>query len=125
MLKEEKIYGILEDWQALLLIRIPPTGLTDGALDTNEGSATISDENGNLLFYTDGSSAYDRNGDVMLNGNFLGGNSTTTQSGVIVPRPGLTKLILYFFFRFSRSFWRCSISCSRYKFKWRFGGSNQ
>lgn len=30
----------------------PPTALTDGKLNTNEGCATICNENGQLLFYT-------------------------------------------------------------------------
>ena len=32
----------------------PPTPLLDGAMNTVEGCATISDINGNLLFYTNG-----------------------------------------------------------------------
>ena len=31
-----------------------PVALTDGALFSNEGCATISDNSGNLLFYTNG-----------------------------------------------------------------------
>jgi hypothetical protein len=38
-----------------------PTPLTDGALSIWEGCATICDENGNLLFYTDGSSIWNKN----------------------------------------------------------------
>ncbi len=74
----------------------PPTGLTDGVLNTSEGSATISDEDGNLLFYTDGATVYDRNGTIMINGNNLGGNSTTTQSGIIVPYPDSSNLYYVF-----------------------------
>ena len=32
----------------------PPTPLADGELSTNEGCSAISDNLGNLLFYTDG-----------------------------------------------------------------------
>lgn len=32
--------------------------VNNGNLSTNEGSTSISDENGNLLFYTDGSIVY-------------------------------------------------------------------
>lgn len=39
-----------------------------GQLQTFEGSASISDNDGNLLFYTDGITVFDRNHNVMLNG---------------------------------------------------------
>lgn len=61
--------------------------LTNGVLNTVEGSASISDRNGNLLFYTDGSTVYNRNHEVMLNGNDLKGNVSSTQSAIIVPKP--------------------------------------
>ena len=68
-----------------------PVPLLDGQLSTNEGCATISDQNCNLLFYTDGSFVYDANHNIMSNslvsspGGELNGNSSSTQSGVIVP----------------------------------------
>ncbi len=65
-----------------------PVALTDGEVDTEEGCATISDFNGNLLFYTDGSTVWDRNHNPMPNGTGLRGHSSSTQSGIIVPSPG-------------------------------------
>ena len=38
----------------------PPTAVS-GQLNTKEGSTSISDEDGNLLFYTDGITVYDKN----------------------------------------------------------------
>jgi len=64
-----------------------PVALTNGALTTDEGSATISDANGNLLFYTDGSTVFNRNNLLMLNGDGLFGDSSSAQSGIIVPKP--------------------------------------
>ena len=64
-----------------------PVAIT-GKLQTIEGSASISDRNGNLLFYTDGSTVYDRNHNVMQNGSGLKGNVSSTQSAIIVPKPG-------------------------------------
>ena len=58
-----------------------------GHLATVEGSASISDRNGNSLFYTDGMTVYDRRGEIMLNGTGLKGNVSSTQSAIIVPRP--------------------------------------
>lgn len=62
--------------------------LQNGKLQTLEGSATISDREGNLLFYTDGSVVYNRLHNIMPNGTGLKGNVSSTQSAIIVPKPG-------------------------------------
>ncbi|TBN06400.1 T9SS type B sorting domain-containing protein [Hyunsoonleella flava] len=59
----------------------------DGQLNTREGCSSISDEQGNLLFYTDGVTIWDKNHDVMSNGFGLFGDSSSAQSGIIVPKP--------------------------------------
>ncbi|MDT8347905.1 MAG: hypothetical protein RQ756_08885, partial [Flavobacteriaceae bacterium] len=64
-----------------------PIANNQGALTTIEGCASIADRCGQLQFYTDGSTAWNRNHSIMLNGVGLGGNSSSTQSGIIVPRP--------------------------------------
>ncbi len=64
------------------------TPLSGGQLNTYEGCATISDRSGNLLFYTDGITVYDRNHDIMVNGTGLYGDPSSTQSALIVPKPG-------------------------------------
>jgi gliding motility-associated-like protein len=66
----------------------PPTVLTNGALTTSEGCASISDADGSLLFYTDGVKVWNKNNQQMTNGNGLGGDPSSTQSGIIVPFPG-------------------------------------
>lgn len=66
----------------------PPSALTNGALNTSEGCATLSDANGNLLFYTDGIRVYNRNHVQMPNGNGLLGDPSSAQSGIIIPKPG-------------------------------------
>jgi gliding motility-associated-like protein len=59
------------------------------AIYTREGCASISDANtGNLLFYTDGTYVYNKNNAQMPNGYGLYGNTSTTQSALIVPKPG-------------------------------------
>ncbi|PQJ20745.1 T9SS type B sorting domain-containing protein [Tenacibaculum sp. SG-28] len=70
----------------------PPTALSDGALNTLEGCSSFSDPNGNLLFYSDGITVWDKNHAVMTytNGvpaNDLKGNPSSTQSGMIIPKP--------------------------------------
>lgn len=64
--------------------------LNGSVMETNEGCSTISDQQGNLLFYTDGRTVWDRNHTVMPNGNYAGGNGllgdpSSTQSGIIIP----------------------------------------
>ena len=64
-----------------------PVADTSGALNTSEGSATISDICGNLLFYTDGVTVYTASHTIMQNGTGLYGNASSTQSAIIVPKP--------------------------------------
>src|SRR5690606_8782588 len=66
----------------------PPSALLNGMLSTSEGSATLSDAAGNLLFYTDGILVYDRTHAQMPNGFGLLGNPSSAQSAIIVPKPG-------------------------------------
>lgn len=63
-----------------------PVALTDGQTYVNEGCATISDPNGNLMFYTDGISVWNRNHDTMPNGTGLKGDPSSSQSAIIVPK---------------------------------------
>ncbi len=64
-----------------------PKLLKDGALNTFEGVASISDQNGSLLFYTDGQTVWNAKHQIMPNGEGLMGDSSATQSAVIVPKP--------------------------------------
>ena len=64
-----------------------PVALNDGALNTNEGSATISNKLGELLFYTDGSTVFNKNHEIMSNGGGLLGDQSSSQSAIIVPKP--------------------------------------
>ena len=65
-----------------------PVALTDGALSTGEGCSSISTASGNLEFYTDGRFVYNREHEQMPHGSGLLGHSSSTESGIIVPRPG-------------------------------------
>ena len=63
---------------------------TNGQLHTYEGTAAISDTVGDLLFYTDGDSVWDRNHNIMPNGYGLfgcGNFGSTSQATVIIPYP--------------------------------------
>ncbi len=63
----------------------PPAALLDGMLESDEGCATMSDENGQLLFYTNGSTVWNKEHLVMVNGSNIGGDSTAAQSAMILP----------------------------------------
>lgn len=65
----------------------PPTALLDNEILTAEGCATISNENGELLFYTNGVTVMSKDHEVMENGSNLHGHQSTTQSAIIVPWP--------------------------------------
>ena len=56
-------------------------------LSTTEGVASMSDTDGNLLFYTDGRNVWNREHEQMQNGNGLLGDESSTQSAVIFPVP--------------------------------------
>lgn len=64
------------------------TSLQDGMMIADEGSSSISDSTGKLLFYTNGVTVYNRLHQVMLNGDNLKGNISSCQSAIIVPQPG-------------------------------------
>ncbi len=54
---------------------------------TTEGSSNIADAAGNLLFYTDGITVWNKNNVAMPNGTGLFGGGSSTQSALIVPQP--------------------------------------
>ena len=61
----------------------------------DEAAASISDEDGKLLFYTNGSMVYNKNHQVMLNGDNLDGNISAVQIAII-PMPGNSNLYYIF-----------------------------
>ncbi len=64
-----------------------PKALTDGALKNYEGVASFSDKFGNLLLYTDGRTVWNKNHEIMENGENLLGHESSTESAIIVPWP--------------------------------------
>jgi hypothetical protein len=78
----------------------PPSAIKTG-ISGWEGTASICDQEGKLLFYTEGTTVWDRNHQPMPNGADLIGLSrnitySTTQGALIVPIPG--KPHLYYVF---------------------------
>ena len=74
----------------------PPTALLNGKINTLEGSSCISDNAGNILFYTDGSTVYNKNHQPMPNGTGLNGDYSSAQSAIIIPKPGSANIYYVF-----------------------------
>ena len=74
----------------------PPSALTDGMLSTDEGCSSICDSDGNLLFYSNGETIFNRNHQFMENGTGLAGHFSSTQSALIVPQPLSSHLYMIF-----------------------------
>ena len=79
----------------------PPIGITDGKINTFEGCSSFSDANGDLLFYSDGITVWDKNHDIMKYtdgslANNLKGDPSSTQSGMIIPKPGSSSIYYLF-----------------------------
>ncbi len=67
-----------------------PIAITDGQINTWEGCASICNQSGEILFYTDGQRVYNRNHQIMPNGGGLLGDYSSSQSAIIVPKPHLS-----------------------------------
>lgn len=65
-----------------------PVPLNNSQMNTDEGCAVMADSAGKLLFYTNGLYVWNRNHRPMPNGYKLMGHRSSTQSAIIVPKPG-------------------------------------
>lgn len=74
----------------------PVSSLTGGMISAQGGSASISDNTGNLLFYTEGYRIYNKNHQAMANGQGLLGHPSATQNSLIIQKPGSTTLYYVF-----------------------------
>lgn len=70
--------------------------LTNSGMYTWEGCASISDLDGTLLFYTNGLKVWNANHVQMTNGFGLLGHDSSSQSAVIVKKPGPNLIYLIF-----------------------------
>ncbi len=75
--------------------------LLDGQLATSEGCATISDDKGNLLFYSDGITVWNKKHEVMpdISGKTdykLFGNPSSTHSAIIAQKPDEKEVFFLF-----------------------------
>jgi hypothetical protein len=72
-----------------------PPEILAGEISTIEACGSISDDLGNLLFYTDGVTVWDQNHQVMQNGDFLYGHLSTSQI-LILKKPNSDHLYYIF-----------------------------
>ncbi len=64
-----------------------PTVLLNSEMNVSEGCSSISDNDGNLLFYTNGITIWDKTHAIMQNGTGLLGSITSAQSALILQKP--------------------------------------
>lgn len=75
----------------------PPKLLKDGAsFEPGFNTAAMADEKGNLLFYSEGKTIWNKNHQVMANGENLAGHLVATQGVLALPKPG-SKTLYYVF----------------------------
>lgn len=72
------------------------TSFSGSAINTTEGNSSISDCDGNLLFYTDGITVWNKNHAQMVNGFGLNGHDSSTQSATILKKPGSLNIFYIF-----------------------------
>ncbi len=72
----------------------PPLALNVSAMDAPAGCAITCDQNGQVIFYTDGNSVWNKNNQVIA--TQIGGDSTASQSALIIPVPN--DATLYYIF---------------------------
>lgn len=60
-----------------------PVALTDSQMYAEEASGTVSDDDGKLLFYTNGVDIYDRQHQLMQDGTNIGGGLSTQQLAIV------------------------------------------
>ena len=64
-----------------------PVALTNSNMSIQEGVTSVSDQNGQLLFYCDGMSVWNRQHQVMPNGIDLHGDESASQAALAIPFP--------------------------------------
>lgn len=74
----------------------PPQVLYNSGLSSLEGCATISDINGQILFYTNGVLVNNKKHNLMKNGSGLLGDLSSTNNAVIIPLPGSDNIYYLF-----------------------------
>lgn len=86
-------WNTTQDFQGIGMWGTSNTTLTNiptiipSSIDSYEGCFSLSDANGDLLFYSDGITIWNREGEIMENGTNMSGDYSSAQSGIIIPFP--------------------------------------
>jgi gliding motility-associated-like protein len=78
----------------------PPASFQGVQMAVLEGSSSISDPDGQLLFYSGGTNIWNRNHQILQNGDNIIGDTSSTQHGVFIPKPGNPNI--YYFLTVNR-----------------------
>jgi len=70
--------------------------LNNSGMSTPAGCSSISDKNGDLLFYTNGVNVWNRNHEIMDNGFELAAEINNTQTSIIIPKPNSEEIYYIF-----------------------------
>ena len=73
------------------------TVVNDSKMIAPAGCTSISDINGNLLFYSNGETIWNKNHKVMENGSNLQGNTDHFQNSIIIPKPNSSEIYYLFY----------------------------
>src|SRR5687768_3496597 len=73
---------------ALDFMTTPATVITSSSMTAGEGCSSIADAQGNLLFYTNGITIWNKSNSIMANGTGVFSDLSSTQSALIVKKPG-------------------------------------
>jgi gliding motility-associated-like protein len=64
-----------------------PTAVAGSTMNTYEATTTVSDGNGQLLFYSNSENIWNRNNQIMVNGATVGGHQSASQGAIAVQNP--------------------------------------
>lgn len=73
--------------------------LENGAMQTPAGCASVSDREGNLLFYSNGQTVWNKNHQILENGQNLNGDISGIQNAIIIPKPNDEQTFYLFYTR--------------------------
>ncbi len=73
-----------------------PNVLTNSNMAAPAGCSSISDIDGNLLFYTNGKTIWDSSHNIMVNGDNIFGNLNSAQNSIVIPIYGLNNIYYLF-----------------------------
>ncbi|GAA4281352.1 T9SS type B sorting domain-containing protein [Gaetbulibacter aestuarii] len=87
--QNETINWYFGDYAGLNFSALNPrvTVLNNGAMSTPAGCSSISDDQGNLLFYTNGQTVWNKNHEIMDKGDNLAADINNSQTSIIIPKP--------------------------------------